>query len=106
MPNEDENRVEFINHRKQIPVPFVIYADFEAITKKNKKYDVNELKDNSNVSYTKAYQTHVDCGYGYKVVCHYDWKLSKVSKIYRGKGGRVSQKDGQETLQQEFKDDG
>ena len=35
MPNEDENRVEFINHRKQIPVPFVIYADFEAITKKN-----------------------------------------------------------------------
>ena len=86
MPNEDENRVEFINHRKQIPVPFVIYADFEAITKKNKKSKVNESKDNSNVSYTKAYQTHVDCGYGYKVVCHYDWKLSKRSKIYRGKG--------------------
>ena len=75
MPNEDENGVEFINHRKQIPVPFVIYADFEAITKKNKKSEVNESKDNSNVSYTKAYQTHVDCGYGYKVVCHYDWKL-------------------------------
>ena len=86
MPNEDENRVEFINHRKQIPVPFVVYADFEAITKKNKKSEVNESKDNSNVSYTKAYQTHVDCGYGYKVVCHYDWKLNKVSKIYRGKG--------------------
>ena len=33
MPNEDENGVEFINHRKQIPVPFVIYADFEAITR-------------------------------------------------------------------------
>ena len=86
MPNEDENEVEFVNHRKQIPVPFVIYADFEAITKKNKKYDVNESKDNSNVSYTKAYQTHVDCGYGYKIVWHYDWKLSKRSKIYRGKG--------------------
>ena len=54
MPNEDENEVEFVNHRKQIPVPFVIYADFEAITKKNKKYDINESKDNSNVSYTKA----------------------------------------------------
>ena len=86
MPNEDENEVEFINHRKQIPVPFVIYADFEAITKKDKKSDVNESKDESNVSYTKAYQTHIDCGYGYKVVCHYDWKLSKISKIYRGKG--------------------
>ena len=86
MPNEDQNEVEFVNHRKQIPVPFVIYADFEAITKKNKKYDVNESKDNSNVSYTKAYQTHIDCGYGYKVVCHYYWKLSKRSKIYKGKG--------------------
>ena len=86
MPNEDENGVEFINHRKQIPVPFVIYADFEAITKKNKRSDVNKSKDESNVSYTKAYQTHIDCGYGYKVVCHYDWKLSKVSKVYRGKG--------------------
>ena len=118
MPNEDENRVEFINHRKQIPVPFVIYADFEAITKKNKKSEVNESKDNSNVSYTKAYQTHIDCGYGYKVVCHYDWKLSKRSKIYRGKGAvykfmedmleevEYCKKDGQETLQQEFKDDG
>ena len=28
MPNEDENEVEFVNHRKQIPVPFIIYADF------------------------------------------------------------------------------
>ena len=86
MPNEDENEVEFINHRKQIPVPFVIYADFEAITKKNKKSVIDESKDKGNVSYTKAYQTHVDCGYGYKVVCHYDWKLNKKSKIYRGKG--------------------
>ena len=86
MPNEDENGVEFINHRKQIPVPFVIHANFEAITKKNKKSVVNESKDKGNVSYTKAYQTHVDCGYGYKVVCHYDWKLSKRSKIYGEKG--------------------
>ena len=38
MPNVDENGVEFINHSKQIPVPFVIYADFEAITKKDKKF--------------------------------------------------------------------
>ena len=68
MPNEDENEVEFVNHRKQIPVPFVIYADFEAITKKNNKSDVNGSKDNSNISYMKAYQTHIDCGYGYKVV--------------------------------------
>ena len=86
MPKVGENELKFNYHNKKIPIPFVIYADFEAITKKNGKYDVNESKDNSNVSYTKAYQTHVDCGYGYKVVCHYDWKLSKRSKIYRRKG--------------------
>ena len=41
MPNKDENEVEFVNHRKQIPVPFIIYADIEAIIKKNKKCDIN-----------------------------------------------------------------
>ena len=44
MPNEDENGVEFINHRKQIPVPFVIYADFEAITKKTINRTLMNLK--------------------------------------------------------------
>ena len=35
-------------------------------------------------SYTEAYQTHEDCGYGYKVVCCYDDKYSKYTRIYRG----------------------
>ena len=34
MPKEGENILKFINFHKQLPVPFVIYADFEAITKK------------------------------------------------------------------------
>ena len=33
-----------------------------------------------------AYQTHIDCGHGYKVVCHYDSKLSKATNVYRGEG--------------------
>ena len=32
----------------------------------------------------EAYQTHEDCGYGYKVVCCYDDKYSKYTRIYRG----------------------
>ena len=33
LPKEGE-KVYFNNHKKQLPVPFVIYADFESITEK------------------------------------------------------------------------
>ena len=61
MPKEGENILEFNNFHKQQVVPFVIYADFEAIAKK-----VQGCKPNDDKSYTEAYQTHEDCGYGYK----------------------------------------
>jgi len=79
MPNKD-NILKFTNHHKQLPVPFVIYADLEAITKK-----VQGCRQNNNKSYTEAYQTHEDCGYGYKVVCCYDDKYTKPTQVYRGK---------------------
>ena len=41
-------------------------------------------KDKDRRSYTEAYQTHEDCGYGYKVVCCYNDKYSKYTRIYRG----------------------
>ena len=34
MPKQGENILKFNYFHKQLPVPFVIYADFEAITKK------------------------------------------------------------------------
>ena len=60
-------------------MPFVIYADFEAITEK-----ISGCKPNNDKSYTEAYQKHIDCGYGYKVVCCYDDKYTKPVQIYRG----------------------
>ena len=66
--------IAFKNYRRQLPAPFVIYADFEAITEK-----VSQKK-----SHTEQYQKHTACGYGYKVVCCYDDKFSKSIKIYRG----------------------
>ena len=36
MPKKGENILRFNNFHKQLPVPFVIYADFEAITKRYK----------------------------------------------------------------------
>ena len=78
MPDKKNNILKFDNFHKQIPVPFVIYADFEAITEK-----IHSCQPNNNESYTEAYQKHTDCGYGYKVVCCYDDKYSKPIQIYR-----------------------
>ena len=44
-------------------VPFVIYADFEAITEKIQGCNMNDQQ-----SYTDKYQKHTGRGYGYKVV--------------------------------------
>ena len=79
MPDKSNNILKFNNFQKQLPVPFVIYADFEAITEK-----ISGCKPNNDKSYTEAYQKHTDCGFGYKVVCCYDDKYSQPLKIYRG----------------------
>ena len=86
MPKQGENILKFNNFHKQLPVPFVIYADFEAITKKVQgcKQSEEMEKDKDRRSYTETYQTHEDCGYGYKVICCYDDKYSKYTSIYRG----------------------
>ena len=76
---EKGDKVYFKNHHKQLPVPFVIYADFEALTER-----IHGCQPNNEKSYTEAYQKHTDCGYGYKVVCCYDDKYSKPVQIYRG----------------------
>ena len=72
MLKEGENILKFNNFHKQQAVRFVIYADFEVITKKGQGF-----KPNDDKSYTEAYQTHEDYDYGYKVVCCYKNKYSK-----------------------------
>ena len=72
--------MKFNNFQKQLPVPFVIYADFEAITQK-----IDSCQPNDEKSYTEKYQKHIDCGYSYKVVCCYDDKFSRPIQLYRGK---------------------
>ena len=73
------SKVFFYQHQKQLPVPFVVYADFEAITEK-----IDSCSPPQHKSYTQAYQKHKPSGFGYKVVCHYDKKYSKPAVIYRG----------------------
>ena len=78
MPDKKNNILKFNNFHKQQPVPFEIYADFEAITEK-----ISSCQPNDDKSYTEAYQKHTDCGYGYKIVCCYDDKYSKPATTYR-----------------------
>ena len=79
MPQKNENILKFDNHHKQQPVPFVIYADFEAITKK-----ILGCSPNNNKSYMRALQDHEDCGYCYQIVCCYDNSYGKPIQMYRG----------------------
>ena len=86
MPKKGENILRFNNFHKQLPVPFVIYADFEAITKKVQGCKQSEEMENekNKRSYTEAYRTHEYCGSAYKVICCYDDKYSKPIQTYRG----------------------
>ena len=78
MPQRGKNILQLQNHHNQMPVPIVIYADFEAITEK-----VTGCQPCGVKSYTNKYQKHTGCSYGYKVVCCYNDKYKAV-RIYRG----------------------
>ena len=71
---ENNKPISFTNFHKQLPAPFVIFADSEYITVPT------NVKHGNN---TKAYQGHKACGYWYKVVCHYDDNYGKLATIYR-----------------------
>ena len=62
MPKQGENIRRFNNFHKQLPVPFVIYADFEAIAKKVQgcKHSEGMENEKNKISYIEAYQTHKD----------------------------------------------
>ena len=79
MPKKVKNIPKFYNFHEQLPFPFVIYANFEAVTKM-----IQGCGPNDNKSYTKHYQNHEDCGYGYKVICCCKDKYSKPSQRYHG----------------------
>ena len=52
--------------------------------KRWRRIRIGNIQNKKYKKYTEAYQTHEDCGYGYKVICCYDDKYSKYTYIYRG----------------------
>ena len=76
----NEEFINFKNYSRQMNAPFKIYADFECILRES-----NILEEAVNNSlWTRKYQDHVLCGFGYKIVC-VDDRFTKDVVIYRGK---------------------
>ena len=50
--------LNFQNHFKKLPIPFIIYADFECFAK-----PINSCQPNPNKSFTESYQKHEPSGY-------------------------------------------
>ena len=80
MPEEGKNTLSFQNHHKQIKMPYVIYADFEALVKKIPGCE--RVPESKQKSYTDKTEWHEACGYSY-MVARSDGEVSG-SKVYRG----------------------
>ena len=55
---EPNNYLNFKNHHKKIPIPFVVYGDFECFTK-----TINSCTPNPKKSYNYNYQKHEPSGF-------------------------------------------
>ena len=77
MPEDGKNIIRFKNFYKQQKSPFVIYANFESLTKK-----IEEAEMDPNKSNTINTQLHEACSYCY-IVVRSDGKTNKPVE-YRG----------------------
>ena len=67
---EPGTEIEFKNFERQLPMPFVIYADFESFIIPYDKCDPNPKE-----SYSVSYQKHIPCGF-----CLYVKSLDEIKK--------------------------
>ena len=83
MPTVEEknNILKFDDSHKQLPAPFAIYADFEAITEK-----IQTCLPNASRSVYASLSNHTNCGYAYRVGCCYYEQNTKTVQSYRGPG--------------------
>ncbi|XP_058980338.1 uncharacterized protein LOC131803264 [Musca domestica] len=62
MPTVEESILEFKNFRKQMDVPFVIYADFECVLE-------------TVIAGGERIKKHIPCAYGFNIKCSFDSSL-------------------------------
>ena len=97
MPTRN-SKLGFKNYFKKLPIPFVVYADFECFTK-----SIETCNPNPNESYTQDYQKHEPSGFCFyikgivsnifKPICFTKQKKSdNVAEIFVSKLAKVTQK--------------
>lgn len=79
MPKKDEAFVKFKNLDKHIRAPYVIYADFECLTKK-----IDSTSNDPSISATEQYQEHESSGFTMYVVGHQGKPSQFKPYEYRG----------------------
>ena len=65
------------NYNRKMRVPFVVYADFEALPE-----GISTCQPNNNESYTNQYQKHTPCGFCYYIKCVDDELFPPVLRHY------------------------
>lgn len=77
-PDKSDAILKFSKFKALIKKPFVIYADFECLTKKIDTTDPSPIH-----SFTNAYQTHLPYSCAYVIVCSFNNSFNKFN-TYRG----------------------
>ena len=80
MREEGKNILSFQNYHKQMEVPYMIYADSEALVRKIPGCERGP--EGEQTSYTEKIEWHEACGYAYRVV-RCDGEVT-ASKVYWG----------------------
>ena len=74
----DDPRCRFTNIQKQLPTPFVVYADFESILKPvDKDVDTTQGVEVGGESSFRVFQEHIPCSFACKDVCTVDPNFSR-----------------------------
>ena len=76
LPKEEEKFVSFKSIEKQLPVPVIVYVDFESFTTKIQKCE-------NLSSATNHYELHVPSGYSFYIVSNHP-KFKPVLECYHG----------------------
>lgn len=107
MPNNANKWIQFKNHQNQLKVPFIVYADTEAILRRIDSKEERANVFNEDCS-TYAYQEHIVYSVGYYFKCEFDnslsyyacsgnnlncidWFISELKSISKLVGGMLSQ---------------
>ena len=74
---EKGTKLDFRNHNRRMRVPFIVYADFEALPE-----SISTCQPSDSDSYTNKYQKHKPCGFCYYIKCFNDELFPPVLRHY------------------------